>query len=152
MSEHKPSILYLDDERQCLEVFCLTFGDDYEVRTASEPSEARRELAERPFDIVISDQSMPEIRGADFLREVAAAHPKCYRMMLTGNSSVGEMLREISEGVINGFLTKPWRSEDVRQALERALLSGGARPPRPSRQSADAHGPGRSVSRRAAAN
>jgi PleD family two-component response regulator len=64
----KKSIIYLDDDPGCLDVFQLTFDDEYEVRTATTPDEARRMLAERVADIVVSDQNIPAIKGEEFLR------------------------------------------------------------------------------------
>lgn len=118
----KRSIFYLDDEAGCLDVFQDTFGDEYDVRTAATPSEARRMLAERPAEIVISDQLMPEISGTEFLREVAATYPSSYRVMLTGGITVGEALPEIGSGVIHLFVTKPWKERNMRGVLERASL------------------------------
>ena len=126
----KRRILYVDDEAGCLSLFQEMFGRDYEVRTATTPAEARRLLAEHPADIVISDQSMPEIKGTDFLREVAATQPSSYRVLLTGNMMVGDAIPEIGAGIVHIFVAKPWTEEDICKALGRAslgaeLLSGG---------------------------
>ena len=124
----KRSILYLDDEAMCLDVFHQVFSEEYDIRTALTLDEARRALAERPPDIIISDQTMPELRGSDFLREAATAYPLSVRMMLTGSVCVGEVLREISTGVVNLFISKPWAETDMRRALEWAVsqkLVGG---------------------------
>jgi DNA-binding NtrC family response regulator len=118
----KRSILYLDDEAMCLEVFQGLFGDEYDVRTAVTVSSVRRMLEERPADIVISDQSMPDISGTEFLCEVARAYPASYRVMLTGSMSVGEALPEISSGIVHLFIAKPWQESNMRQMLERAGL------------------------------
>lgn len=118
----KTSILYFDDEAQCLEVFRQMFSDEYDVLTVSTLVEARAALQSRRFDIVVSDQQMPEIDGLTFLREVAGAYPETFRMMLTGSISVGAVIREVSAGVIHLFVTKPWREPQMRQAFERACL------------------------------
>ena len=114
------SILYLDDEAVCLEVFEGLLGGEYDVRTAATLSEARRMLGERPADIVISDQTMPEIRGTDFLREVAATHPASYRVLLTGSVPLVSVMPEIGGGLIHLFVPKPWTEEVMRRMLERA--------------------------------
>jgi DNA-binding NtrC family response regulator len=85
-------------------------------------------LAERPADIIISDQSMPEIKGTDFLAEVAAAYPSSYRVLLTGSVPLFGVMREIGTGVVQLFVPKPWMAEDMSRMLERAgahFESGG---------------------------
>jgi DNA-binding NtrC family response regulator len=69
------SIFYLDDDSSQLELFEEMFGAEFDVRTSASPAEARRLLAERAADVVIGDQSMPEMDGTDFLREVALTRP-----------------------------------------------------------------------------
>ncbi|HKC66267.1 MAG TPA: response regulator [Pyrinomonadaceae bacterium] len=118
----KRSILYLDDEAVCLEVFQKLFGGEYDVRTATTPSDARRMLEERPADIIISDQNMPEISGTEFLTEMAKKYPQSCRVMLTGRMLAGEAIPEILSGIVQLFMPKPWIEEDMRRVLERASL------------------------------
>lgn len=116
------SILYFDDDPTCLSVFSETFAAEHEVRTAATLAEARRALSENSFDVVVSDQLMPEISGAAFLREIARAHPRSLRVMLTGGVSVGAVLGEIGDGVVRHFVPKPWSAATMRQVFERARL------------------------------
>jgi response regulator RpfG family c-di-GMP phosphodiesterase len=120
--ELKRTIFYIDDEAVCLDIFQKVFSDKYDVRTAVTLDEARRMLAECPADIVISDQSMPEIKGTDFLREVAATYPSSYRVLLTGSIHAGGVIREVGSGLIHQFIPKPWTEHDMRQMFERAEL------------------------------
>lgn len=113
------SILYLDDEQSCLDVFKACFGGEYEVHTVSTPREACTALSSGKFDIVISDQLMPDIDGLTFLRKVAATNPETYRVMLTGSIGVGAVIREVSAGIIHLFVTKPWTEAEMKHALER---------------------------------
>jgi response regulator RpfG family c-di-GMP phosphodiesterase len=119
----KQSVLYLDDELTCLDVFRDLFSDEYEVRTARTIAEARRILEDFSPDVIISDQRMPEMSGTEFLREVAATHPSSRRALLTGEAMVGDVIREISAGVVQMFVTKPWTESDMRQILEHGQFS-----------------------------
>lgn len=96
------------------------FDEQYDVLTAATLTEARRVLAECSAEIIISDQSMPEIKGTEFLREAAAMCPDSFRILLTGQVSVGDVLNEVSSGIIHLFEAKPWREERMREILERA--------------------------------
>jgi DNA-binding NtrC family response regulator len=122
-SKLKQTILYLDDDVACLTLFQQTFDEDYDVRTALTHVEASRLLCAHQADIVISDQIMPDIKGTDFLREVAELYPASYRVLLTGEATVGNLLHEISTGIINLFITKPWTLQDMGQMLEIATMN-----------------------------
>jgi serine/threonine-protein kinase len=116
----KRSIFYLDDEVSQVELLRDMFGAEFDVRISTTLDEARRMLAECAADIIISDQKMPEIAGADFLREAMLACPLSFRILLTGEIGVGEVMNEIREGVIHAFMAKPWTEPQVRTMLARA--------------------------------
>jgi DNA-binding NtrC family response regulator len=120
---HRLVILYLDDDATQLEVFRELFAGRYDVRTAATPAEARAALAGCTPEVIISDQRMPEIEGTEFLREAARRCPESFRVLLTGALTVGSVLPEVASGVINLFLPKPWTSEEMGAALERAAAS-----------------------------
>lgn len=119
----KPSIFYLDDEAVLLDIFKEMFSDQYEVQTATTVAEARRVIANCAADIIISDWSMPEMSGIEFLREAARLCPNSFRILLTGFAQVGDMIKEISSGVVQSFIPKPWAEEQMRVVLERAYRS-----------------------------
>lgn len=116
----KRSIFYLDDEAACVSIFQAAFGEDYDVRTATTLAEARLMLSKYSADIVISDQLMPDIEGTDFLREVAEKYPASCRVLLTGGVMIGHVIGEVSAGVVQFFVAKPWTQADMRKMLERA--------------------------------
>jgi DNA-binding NtrC family response regulator len=116
------SILYFDDEPVVLDLFQQMFGHEYDVRTTTLLAEARQMLSERPAEIIISDQEMPEITGTEFLSEAAKLYPSSYRIMLTGSMLAGEAIPEILSGIIQLFIPKPWSQQTMRQMLERACL------------------------------
>ena len=116
------SILYFDDEAAILNLFQQMFGHEYDVRTTTLLAEARQMLSERPVEIIISDQDMPEISGTEFLSEMAKLYPSSYRIMLTGSMLAGEAVPEILSGIVQLFIPKPWSQQTMRQMLERASL------------------------------
>jgi DNA-binding NtrC family response regulator len=118
----KRSVFYFDDDERQLESFDELFADEFAVLTAAKLAEARRILRKIEPEIIISDQMMPEIEGTAFLSEAMRSCPDSFRILLTGQMMVGEVLSELGAGVIHHFLSKPWREEQMRAALERAAL------------------------------
>ena len=61
----------MDDEESILQGFKLTLGRKYEISVASSGKEGL-EIYDRdgPFAVVVSDFSMPEMNGAEFLGEL----------------------------------------------------------------------------------
>lgn len=65
----KRQLLFVDDSqiaRELYKVFLVNRG--YDVRTAENGEEALALLRRQPFDIVITDDQMPEMDGTEFLR------------------------------------------------------------------------------------
>ncbi|HKR00455.1 MAG TPA: response regulator [Pyrinomonadaceae bacterium] len=118
----KIPVFYFDDEVILLDSFRDTFGDEYDVQTASSLADARRLLSECRPDVIISDLSMPEISGTNFLREAARVCPHSFRILLTGYARVGDVIEEIGEGVVQFFMPKPWEENQMRKALELGAL------------------------------
>lgn len=119
----KRSIFYLDDEEVLLRLFEEMFGHLYDVRTSSSVIEARRMLTQCAADIIISDQKMPAIEGTEFLREAIRICPRSYRILLTGQTSMMNVVTEITTGVVQHFMVKPWTEEEMLAALERAATT-----------------------------
>lgn len=127
----KRSVFYFDDDATLLDIFLEMFEDEYDVRTATTLEAARQMLSECEADIIITDQSMPEISGSQFLREAIEKCPDSFRIMLTGYSVVGDVFGDITSGLIDTFIVKPWKEEQMRQALERGGAAVEARRKQP---------------------
>jgi DNA-binding NtrC family response regulator len=71
-------------------------------------------------DIIVSDQRMPGMEGTEFLRRTQELCPKSLRILLTGEAKFGDVLAEVSEGVVEVFTQKPWDPSELLEILERA--------------------------------
>jgi FixJ family two-component response regulator len=68
---------------------------------------------------LILDLSLPDINGLDLQSSIARTdHPPI--VFISGNGDVPSSVRAIKAGAID-FLTKPWRDEDLLQAVRAAL-------------------------------
>jgi signal transduction histidine kinase len=117
----KRDILYVDDEMENLIVFQATFEDDFNIVTASSGAEALQILEERSFPVVVADQRMPRMSGAELFEVVRRKYPHTKRIMLTGYADPKAMLSAINQGQVYYFIKKPWEQDDVFSILVRAI-------------------------------
>ena len=115
-------ILVVDDEED-LRAFCeaalATVG--HEVTTAGDGVEALAALAQRRYDLVLTDLRMPRLDGEALLRQVRAAHPDAAVIVLTAYGTVAKAVESMRLGV-SDFLEKPVESPTaLREAVARAL-------------------------------
>jgi DNA-binding NtrC family response regulator len=119
MSRH--GLLIVDDEKEILRSLSLTFMDDHEVFTASSGAEALEILKRQRIALVIADQRMPEMTGAELLEKVIEIDPRIIRIILTGYTDTASLIQAINKGHIYQYITKPWERHELRIVVQRAL-------------------------------
>jgi len=81
--------------------------------------EALRQEPER-YDIVLTDETMPELVGTDLAREIRLLRPAIPIVLMSGYS--GGQLHERAHAVgIREILRKPLQSRDIAECLGRVL-------------------------------
>src|SRR5476649_1180448 len=92
MPTHRGSILLVDDEEKILKALGRALRDaGHEVVETTNPRQAQRLLAERPFDILIVDNVMSDLSGLDVIREYVGSTPEHERLqilMMTAHATV----------------------------------------------------------------
>jgi response regulator RpfG family c-di-GMP phosphodiesterase len=73
-----------------------------------------RILEREPIAMVIVDQRMPEMTGAEFLAQSIYSRPECIKIVLTGYADIDAITEAINRGRAHAFLRKPW---DTRELL-----------------------------------
>jgi two-component system, probable response regulator PhcQ len=115
-------ILIVDDEPNILSALKRTFGEDpYEVYTAENATDGMDLLGEHKIKLVISDEMMPGMSGAEFLAQVSVRFPNIIRMMLTGHASLDAAIKAINKGEIYRFFTKPWNDLELRFSVRAGI-------------------------------
>jgi PAS domain S-box-containing protein len=120
MDAERIKVLYVDDEEGNLMAFRASFRRDFDVRVASSAKDGLAMLDEQPVHVVISDQRMPVMSGAEFLAQVRERHPKSIRIMLTGFSDIEAVIDAVNKGGIHAYITKPWDPIDLKLRIEQA--------------------------------
>lgn len=115
--QSKIRVLYVDDEKNNLLSFKASFRRDFDITIAESGSEALNILEKNEFDIIITDQRMPEMTGIQFLESVLKLYPEPIRILLTGFSDIQAVIDAINKGQVYRYLTKPWNEDEIRQII-----------------------------------
>jgi CheY-like chemotaxis protein len=111
-------VLVVDDERDALEIMRRLLAEHgCEVTTASTAEEALARLAERPFDVLLSDIGMPGVDGYELLRRVRtgpAPHPRA--IAVTAFARAEDRERALAVG-FDGHLEKPLTPARLMRSL-----------------------------------
>ncbi|GLZ85649.1 two-component system response regulator [Metapseudomonas resinovorans] len=113
-------ILFVDDEERILRSLALQFRRQYEVITESDPLRALERLKEESVQIIVSDQRMPRMSGAELLARSREVAPECLRILLTGYSDLDAAVEALNNGGIFRYLTKPWDPQEMAFTLRQA--------------------------------
>lgn len=128
----KLRLLLVDDEERILRSLAMLFRAQYDLRTTTDAHEALRMVERETIHVIVSDQKMPIMRGADLLKQVKEKSPNTMRLLLTGYSELDAVVDSVNEGEIFRFINKPWDANDLRatvaQAAQIALASFKAQP------------------------
>jgi two-component system, cell cycle sensor histidine kinase and response regulator CckA len=109
----KERILVVDDEPQILVALQDLLSDEFTVVTSSSPENALKAIEDDPnIAVVVTDQRMPRMTGAELLSRMAGA--KAVGIMVSGFSDLPAVIRAINEGRVFAYVTKPWNAEDLR--------------------------------------
>jgi signal transduction histidine kinase len=79
--------------------------------TASDAESALRLLDEQEFAVVISDQKMPRMGGAELLAEARRRQPDAVTMIVTAFATFADAVEAINQGRVVRYIRKPWNRE-----------------------------------------
>lgn len=115
-----PRILFVDDEERILRSLQMQFRSHYQVFTETSPLRALALLSHQEVDVIVSDQKMPEMSGAEFLAKASEVSPHSLRILLTGYSDLDAAIDALNNGGIFRYLTKPWDRKEMAHTLRQA--------------------------------
>ena len=122
--KYQHSILLVDDESSIIKSLERIFRkENYKILTASGGKEGLELLntLEEPVSLIISDQRMPEMSGAQFLEKARKIFPDAGRYLLTGYSDMDAVIDAVNKGKIHRYLTKPWNDDELLVLIQQSL-------------------------------
>ena len=122
-------ILVVDDDEVIRDTLCELLASNYHCQTATTAEDALRKLAAQPFDVVLTDISMPGLSGRELLSRVVNLYPETPVIIISGLSDQDQAQSLISSGAFD-YLLKPFRLEVVEESVKRAVEQRQSTPPR----------------------
>ena len=112
-------ILFVDDEIPLCELATeILHKLGYEVTTCEKPKHALQLLQSHPnrYQLIMSDYSMPEMSGEDFIKQVRRLHPALPIVMVTGFSDMANSETCKSWGC-DAIVAKPYKIAEIKAAI-----------------------------------
>ncbi len=120
------SVLIVDDSpamrgfiRRVMTLSGLEVGECLE---AADGEEALQRLREHQVDVILTDINMPKMNGEELLRRLESEGMlrKVPTLVISTDATKARILRMLSLGA-EGYMTKPFSPETLREELERVL-------------------------------
>jgi RNA polymerase sigma factor (sigma-70 family) len=127
MTKAKPTVLIVDDDadiRESLQALLRSVGLESRAMD-SLPDFLKSEPPPGPTCLIL-DVRLPGRSGLDYQRDLAAANVKLPIIFITGHGDVPMSVQAMKGGAIE-FLTKPFRNQDLLDAIQLGLTRDRAR-------------------------
>ena len=117
------SVLVVDDEPDLRTLYELTLlREGHAVVAAPDLTQAREWLAQRRFDVLITDMRLPDGLGLELLRELAEQQRSEKCIVITAYGSAENAVEALKSGAFD-YLTKPVDLKQLRGAVTAAVQS-----------------------------
>lgn len=121
MTESRPTVFVVDDDaavREAIESLVRSVGLRAEVFGSAQEF-LRKKPSDGPSCLVL-DVRLPGPSGLDFQQELARADIQIPIIFITGHGDIPMTVRAMKAGAVE-FLTKPFRDQDLLDAIQQAL-------------------------------
>jgi len=114
-------ILIVDDELSMREFLSILLQrEGYSPETAENSEAALKLLAEKEFELVISDVNMPGLDGIGLLGKIKANSPDTTVMMITAFSATEQAVEAMKHGAYN-YISKPFKVDEIKLLVRNAI-------------------------------
>jgi YesN/AraC family two-component response regulator len=116
------AVLLVDDDPNLLSGLTRALRKQpFQIYTAHNAQDATWILKTRNIDVLVTDEAMPGMSGADLAAWVVDNCPQVVRIMLTGHADLKTAMRAINDLGVCRFFTKPCNEARLAVAIHMAI-------------------------------
>jgi DNA-binding NtrC family response regulator len=113
-------ILLVDDEPEILASLKGLLRREFTLFTAQSGDEALEILRGHSIHVIMTDQRMPNMTGAELLTKAKELSPDSIQIVFTGYADIKAVVDAVNNGQLYRYITKPWDPDELIQALQAA--------------------------------
>ena len=118
---YQPTILVIDDEKRIREgCYKILRKENCSVEMAENGESGLKMLAEKHYDIILTDLMMPGIGGMEVLAKVREQHPDSVSIVITGFATLEHSIEAMKKGAFD-FIPKPFTPDQLRVVVSKAI-------------------------------
>jgi two-component system, NtrC family, response regulator AtoC len=121
VTENKPTLLIVDDDRANLDSYSIGFArHPYRLVVAAGGEAALEILKNETVDVVLTDLKMPRVDGLEVVRAAAALPVPPVSIVITAYGTIETAVEAMRRGAFD-YITKPVNLLELRGKVEKAL-------------------------------
>ena len=117
---NKLNVLHVDDDSAYLELFSISFGRTFKIKSLTSIKKAFSELKTGEIDVVVTDFEMPEMDGLEFLKAVKEEHPDIPVIFQTGQGNEDIARQAFIHGA-SDYFTKDYFSFAFKEKISNSI-------------------------------
>lgn len=115
------TLLIVDDDNLVRDTLHELLSASHECHTADRAEQALAYLDIETYDAVLTDISMPGLSGRELLKYIQAKHSATPVIVISGMSDEADA-REFTEAGAFAYFSKPFKLDEIEEAVNRAIL------------------------------
>jgi signal transduction histidine kinase len=121
LEERRARLLIVDDDAAQMQALASTLEiEGYAPAAFTSAAKALEALRESSFELVLTDLTMPQMDGIEFLEAAHRIDPEIIGIVMTGHGSIDTAVAAMRAGALD-YILKPFTLAMIRPVLERAL-------------------------------
>jgi DNA-binding NtrC family response regulator len=116
------NVLFVDDDANLRNALSRSLRNEaFRQIWADSAESALKALSQETIDVVVADDRMPGLSGAELLAAIAKQDPKIVTILFSGQPTIGSLALALNSGRIYHLLLKPSHTDAIITVVHEAI-------------------------------